>query len=57
MISQYNFEVLKERLRGFTDGVLRSVKENTYDHDPFVSFDPMVPKLEWAIGKINEIKP
>ena len=57
MISQYNFEVLKERLRGFTDGVLTSVKENTQEHDPFISYDPMMPKLEWALGQMAEVKP
>ena len=57
MISQYNFEVLKERLRGFTDGVLTSVKDNTTEHDPFVSSDPMAPKIEWAVGKMAEVRP
>ena len=29
MISQYNYEIVKERLRAYTEGVLRTVDNNT----------------------------
>ena len=42
-ISQYNFEQLKEKLRGFTNTVFENMDAVTQEHKPF--YDSMVPDL------------
>ena len=43
-ISQYNFEQLKEKLRGFTRTVIDNVDACTTEYQPLI--DPMIPEVK-----------
>ena len=45
-ISQYNFEQLKEKLRGFTKSVIDSSDNMVKEYQPFINYDGVVPTLE-----------
>ena len=42
-ISQYNFEQLKEKLRGFTRSIFDNIDACTQEYQPII--DPMVPQV------------
>lgn len=45
-ISQYNFEQLKEKIRGFTKSAVDSTDAIVKEYQPFLNYDGVVPTLE-----------
>lgn len=54
-VSQYNFEVLKERTRGFCAGVIKTVNDNIEQRVVMNVGSSLLPERVLVSGQISEV--